>query len=101
MTLGDTLGPEGGRPELYGIGGWLAFLCVTLLILTPLALAAELFVTLITPNVGLVEKGFIVAVDLAVGGFTMFTGLGLVRMWRNAVRTAKIYFFVSIGLSIL
>lgn len=37
MTIGDSLGPEGKRPELYGIGGWLAFLCVSLVLLTPMA----------------------------------------------------------------
>ena len=41
MTLGDALGPGGKQPELYGIGGWLAFLCVTLLFLTPAAAAIE------------------------------------------------------------
>ena len=100
MTLGDTLGPDGKQPELYGIGGWLAFLCVSLLILTPLALAAELFVTVMAPNFGMAEKSFIVAVDLAVGTFTVFTGLGLVRRWQNAVRTAKWYFGISIALSL-
>ena len=100
MTLGDSLGPDGKRPELYGIGGWLAFLCVSLLVLTPLALAAELFVTVMAPTLGFAEKSFIVLVDLAVGTFTVFTGLGLVRRWRNAVRTATWYFVISIGVSL-
>ena len=100
MTLGDTLGPEGKRPELYGIGGWLAFLCVSLLILTPLALGAEVFVTLMARAMPIMQKSFIVAVDLAVGAFTVLTGLGLVRRWRNAVRTATWYFVISIGVSL-
>jgi len=98
MTLGDALGPQGKRPELYGIGGWLAFLCVTLLILTPIALVTELIVTLAAQTMDAAEKGFIIAVDIAVGAFTVFTGLGLVRTWRNALRIAKWYFFISIGL---
>ena len=101
MTLGDALGPGGKRPELYGIGGWLAFLCVTLLILTPIALLTELVIALTTPGMDPTEKGFIIAVDLVVGAFTVVTGLGLVRMWRNALRIAKWYFFISIGLASL
>jgi len=96
MTLGDSLGPHGKRPELSGIGGWLAFLCVSLLFLTPLGVALDIIRTVPDPQMSPVEKGIGISLDIALGGFAILTGISLSRVRPNALRVAKIFFFVTL-----
>jgi hypothetical protein len=63
------------KPELHGVGGWLTFLCVSLLLLTPGGAGIEM----LAQNVDLTDKAAIVAADIALGAFSIFTGVGLVR----------------------
>jgi hypothetical protein len=100
MTMGDT---RDGKPELYGVGGWLAFLCVSLLILTPLGLLLELVQTVLVFNrsAPTPETVFGIAFGIILAAFAVFAGLGLLRIWRNAVRTAKWYFFINAGFGAL
>jgi hypothetical protein len=93
MTMGEA---RDRKPELYGVGGWLAFLCVTLLIFTPLGILVEFIGTLASEAIAAEEKAFIIGFDLVMGAFTVLTGVALVRIWRNALRIAKIYFIASV-----
>ena len=103
MTIGDSLGPEGKRPELDGVGGWLAFLCVSLLFLTPISVLWGIVVPLTSLNDGapLDEIGIDIVAGVAIAAFAIFAGIGLVRLWANAVRIAKWYFFITAGLGLL
>jgi uncharacterized protein DUF2569 len=103
MTLGDSLGPDGRRAELYGIGGWLAFLCVTLLIFTPLGLVFEIAqMVIVSGRAALTpEVIFGMVFGVVITAFAVYTGLGLVQMWRNALRTAKWFFFINVGFGAL
>jgi hypothetical protein len=101
MTLGDALGPEGKRPALYGIGGWLAFLCVTLLFLTPAAVLIQLTRTVLVSDLDPMELGFEIGLDVAFAAFAVFAGIGLVRMWPKALRNARLYYSVNLALGLL
>jgi hypothetical protein len=72
MTMGEM---RDRKPELHGVGGWLTFLCVSLLLLTPGGAGIEM----LAQNVDLTDKAAIVAADIALGAFSIFTGVGLVR----------------------
>lgn len=98
--MGDT---RDRNPELHGVGGWLAFLCVSLLILTPLGLVFEIAqMVIVSGQAGMTPEivaGIVVGV--LITAFAVYTGLGLVRIWRNAVRTANFFFFINIGFGAL
>lgn len=100
MTMGEI---RDRKPDLYGVRGWLAFLCVTLLIFTPLGLLIEMAQMLIgTSRTAMTPDILIgIAFGVAITAFAVYAGLGLVRMWRNAVRAAKWFFFISAGLGAL
>ena len=50
MTIGDTFGPGGRRPQLRGVAGWLLFLCITLMVFLPLRMGLFLWAILTTPG---------------------------------------------------
>lgn len=103
MTIGDSLGPEGKRPELNGIGGWLAFLCVSLLILTPLRFLMEIVPALLSVDQASANAEMVggIVAGAVFTGFAVYTGIGLLLIWRNALRTAKWYFFIVTGFGAL
>ena len=101
MTIGDALGTEGKRPELYGVGGWLTFLCVSLLIFTPLAAIREIATTLINQSMDSIGKAFALGFVIFILGFAVFSGIGLVRLWPRAVVVAKGYFFFGLAMGLL
>jgi len=89
MTIGDTFGPGGRRPKLRGVGGWLLFLCITLMVFLPLRMGLFLWAILTTPGsfdrFSLLVLMFIVALPLLgfVGGVLLYRerirGLRLVQ----------------------
>lgn len=97
MSLGDSLGPDGRRPELYGIGGWLAFLCVTLLVFTPIGFVADIVNVFRAAGMPLYEKALIVGVDIVLGGLAVFSGIALIRSRPNGLRVAKVLFILSLA----
>jgi hypothetical protein len=98
MTIGDT---RDSKPELYGVGGWLAFLCITLLVLTPIGVVVEVIVTLRAPDMELLDKGIGIGLVIALGAFAVFAGISLLRIRPYAVRIAKAYLFVTLSFWIL
>jgi len=101
MTIGDSLGPEGKRPKLYGVGGWLAFLCVSLVLLTPMAALMRVVGILRNRNGEPFELIFEAVFVVTIAAFAMVTGVGLVQIWRKALRLAKVYLFVNLALGLL
>jgi hypothetical protein len=98
MTMGEL---RDQKPELYGVGGWLAFLCVSLLLFTPLAAIREIAGVLMDRTTGPTEKSFSIGFVIVALGFAVLAGTGLVRLWPRAVTIAKGYFFFSLGLGLL
>ena len=98
MTMGDA---RDSKPELYGIGGWLGFLCVSLLLFTPLSAIREIAGVLIDQTMEPVDKTFVIAFVIVALGFAVLAGIGLLRMWRRAVVVAKGYFFFSLATGLL
>jgi hypothetical protein len=91
------------KPELYGVGGWLAFLCVLLLILTPAGVLFELVQMMLVagPDAFTPEVIFGIVFAVTLTAFGVYTGLALLWIWRGAVRTAKWFFFINTGFGAL
>ena len=89
------------KSELSGVGGWLAFLCVSLLVFTPLSAAREIGGVLMDRSMEPVEKAFAIGFVVVLLGFAVLTGIGLVRLWSRAVVIAKGYYFFSMALGLL
>jgi hypothetical protein len=98
MTMGEM---RDRNPELHGVGGWLAFLCVNLVFLTPAAHIIEITQQLLVSNGEPYDRALGIAFDIGMGAFAVVTGSGLIQVWRNAVRLAKTYYFVNLGLGLL
>ena len=43
MTMGPLVKPDGQGPELYGVRGWLLFLCIVLMVFVPIGVLIELW----------------------------------------------------------
>ncbi len=93
-----------GRPEYKGVGGWLLFFCLSLVVFNPLMTlgnlasgyiqAAQYFdrapiLRVIAVNDALLSIGLI--------GFGIYAGVGLWRIRSGAVSTAKRYLLCSLG----
>lgn len=98
MSMGDT---RDRNPELHGVGGWLAFLCVSLVFLTPAAAVIEIAQILLVLDAEPYDRALGIAFDIGMTAFAVVTGIGLIQIWRNAVRLAKTYYFVNLGLGLL
>ncbi len=85
--------PSTAKP--YGIGGWLAFLCVSLAIITPFVWAAS---TVSFFNKGEVALG-VLALLMAL--FSFIAGLFLWQKDPSAIKLAKAYLLVNIGVSLI
>ena len=91
----------------YGVGGWLLFLCVIMVIISPIRSAYSLVtayvevLSLMKDFPGLI---FVTIVDtifsVALVGFGIYAGLALWRIRPGAVRTAKAYFIFFLIYSI-
>jgi len=81
------------KRELYGVHGWLKFLCVLLFFgaFTGVVRAAT---ASMLGAFDLIET----AIALAIAGFAAYAGLGLIRIWPNALPVAKAYCLVAFAL---
>ena len=79
MTMRDAFGPGEQRPQLRGVSGWLLFLCITLIVLLPLRVAAAVWALLTMP--GLVEP----LLFAMVVGFPLLGIVGGVLLYREQV----------------
>jgi len=81
-----------------GVGGWLLFFIVTLVLLKPLFQCAALLESRSQwgrlydayPGVRIVNS-INQAISVALACISIFAGLGLLRIWPQAVRVAKVY----------
>jgi hypothetical protein len=105
--MGETSAPTPAPPaglHPKGIGGWLLFLCVTLMGLRPLLYIVDLAQLSGVTNLSLVMDRYpgykisvvlIVVIEVALIGFSFWAGLGLVNRARNAVAVTKYYLYIS------
>jgi Protein of unknown function (DUF2569) len=102
MTIGDSLGPEGRRPELYGVRGWLLFLCITLMVFLPIQIAAMLFVIFRSTTAASLQVLVLgLPVVIAANALGVVAGILLYREKPLGVRLAKIWCGLTILLSVL
>jgi len=102
-----SIPPDKQPKEVKGIGGWLLFFSISLIILTPLYTLKGLM------DYGEATKLFnqlpefktIVVIDLVISIplmlFSIFTGVMLLQLRKNAVKIAKIYLLVMLAYSII
>ena len=98
MTMGEA---RDQKSELSGVGGWLAFLCITLLVLTPLSMLVQIIAVLSVPNADTLDQTVGLGLGIGLGGFAAFAGYCLVRLRPNAVLITKAYLFVNMGFWVL
>jgi hypothetical protein len=77
------------KHPLYGIHGWLMVFCATQTILSPVLV---LFVVVI----GLLKAPLVIALQLALCGFAVYTGVSVWRMRPNALKIVKAFLFVML-----
>ena len=96
MTMGEA---RDRKPELYGVWGWLLFLCIILMVITPIQMAlivvSMLRSTSDSTALGLAYLAFL----LAFYGFGATAGVLLYREKPLGLKLAKIFFCVRILLS--
>ncbi|SRR6267154_157471 len=97
MTLGDS---HDRSPELSGIGGWLGFLCFSLMYLSPAGVLINLAINwrMLTAGAGPVI-GQLLSIGLA--GFGVFVAIRLNQIHPGAVRLAKMYFITITVLDLI
>jgi hypothetical protein len=98
MTMGEA---RDSKPELSGVGGWLTFLCVSLVAFVPIVALVQIVIVLGTPGGNTVEQTINVVVYAALGAFAVFAGIGLIQIWPNALRLAKAYLFANLVIGLL
>ena len=89
------IGPD---PKLVGVKGWLAFFCVSLIVINPLATLGMLMwsFSLVAPAFNQ-YPGFVIVfvidavVSIALMGLSMFAGISLWRIRPGAVKLAKLF----------
>lgn len=87
---------------LYGVGGWLSFLCVLLTYVLPaLTIVSVASDVLAMDNfeIAFADKVFVIFVDLAVLGFAalgVFAGVKLNDLDKKGVYLARLYFSIGI-----
>ncbi len=100
----------GGKDTKYtGVAGWLLFFCISLTILNPLAFIINVFADASNAAGLNIEVNKVLALNIIVGAglaiFSMYTGIKLWRVSRNAVKTAKVFliclFVIGITLEVV
>jgi hypothetical protein len=79
----------------------LAFLCVSLVIFTPLGVVRDIILALQDSDQNPIEKAFGLGFSMGFGAFALFAGISLWRIRPRAVLIAKAYLFAYLGLSLL
>jgi hypothetical protein len=103
MTMGHLVKPDGHTPELYGVRGWLLFLCIVLLVFVPIGVLIELWFVWQRPSLTTAAQSaslLTTVVDVAVAGLAISAGRSLYRMRPIGVRLAQIFFIVRLILAI-
>jgi|SRR5882672_8041716 len=103
MTLGHFVKPDGGPPELYGVRGWLLFLCIVLMVFVPIGVLIELWSVWQRPSLtsaGQSAALLTTVVDVLVAGLAISAGSYLYRMRPVGVRLAQIFFIVRLVIAI-
>lgn len=81
----------GTKHPLYGIHGWLMLFCATQTILSPV------FV-LFAVVTGFLKTPLVIAFQLALCGFAVYTGVSVWRIRPNALKLVKAFLFVMLVL---
>src|SRR5882762_6324634 len=97
MTFGHFVKPDGRPPELYGVRGWLLFLCVVLMVFVPIGvlIVIELWSVWQRPSLTSAAQSAVMVttvVDIAVAGLAIAAGSFLYRMRPIGVRLAQLFF---------
>jgi hypothetical protein len=103
MTMGPLAKPDGLRPELYGVRGWLLFLCIVLMVFVPIGVLIELWSVWRRPSLTSAAQSasmLTTVVDVAVAGLAIAAGSSLYRMRPIGVRLAQIFFIVRLIVAI-
>jgi len=89
--------------ELRGIRGWLLVLCIYLLLVEPLRAVATLLVLLQGSGSAAVQNALLfgAVIQTAIGAFSLYTGIALLRLRPNALSTAKIFFVILLTVGVL
>src|SRR5262245_36600954 len=92
MTMGDAFGPGERQPQLYGVGGWLLFLCILLMVVGPIQLGLMLFVIArsIAPADSVIAFVPIILL-LGIQGLGVLAGILLYRERPLGLRLAKVW----------
>ena len=88
------------KPELSGVGGWLLFLCITLIVLLPLRVTASVWALLTMPGLGLVEP----VLFAMVVGFPLLGIIGGVLLYREqllGLRLVQIFLGLQVAVGTL
>jgi hypothetical protein len=95
MTLSDAR--ESRHPELYGVRGWLGFLCLKFMFLSPAVILIQLAMNWRAITAG-AEPAIAETIVLAAIGWGVFIGIRLNQIHPRAIRLAKIYFAIFLAL---
>jgi hypothetical protein len=98
MTIGDSLGPDGRRPEFYGVRGWLLFLCIIMMVILPLQMVLIAIAAFGASEPSVLGGGFLTLL-FAVNGVGFVAGVLLYRENPLGLRLAKIWFAFRILLT--
>jgi hypothetical protein len=92
-----------GRPELRGIGGWLLFLCLTLVVFIPVGAGLEVWGFWRRALAGQRSEQIamtVTVIDVIVVGVGIAAGILLYRSRPIGVRLAKLFFAVRLLLGL-
>lgn len=103
-----SIATEKSKPELKGVGGWLLFFCISLTILSPILTLYNFAsgyndIKELIKYLPSIYNVFII--DIIVGSiviaFSIYAGISLWTVKKNAVRIAKLYLITFISYSFL
>jgi len=83
------------RGQLYGIGGWLLFFCVSLTIISPAAIVYFTAKSVIVSGRALAGNEMFQLVNTALVVYGVIVGITLWRTRRGAVRQIKVFLLVN------
>jgi hypothetical protein len=100
MTLGDSRDYK--RSDLYGVRGWLAFLCVSMLIVRPIRISIIVWVVWQSPSNSTQLAGLLALIGLlALEALGLAAAVLMYRLHPLGVRLAKIFFGIRVLVGLL